>query len=95
MRPEPKGGARGLAEDGWLVEAAHTAYPTPKGEHGYDPADPKMAALFIAHGPAFRHGVTLASFDNVDVYPLLAALVGIAPRPNDGTLADLKAGLAN
>jgi len=83
-----------LAQDGWLVEAAHTAYPTPKGEHGYDPADPKMAALFIAHGPAFRHGVTLKSFDNVDVYPLLAALVGVKPRPNDGNLADLAPALA-
>ncbi|HEX3366370.1 ectonucleotide pyrophosphatase/phosphodiesterase [Phenylobacterium sp.] len=83
-----------LADVGWMVEAAHTAYPTPKGEHGYDPNDPQMAALFIAHGPSFNHGVTLPSFDNVDVYPLLAALTGVKPRPNDGRLADLAPALA-
>lgn len=83
-----------LADVGWIVEAGHSAYPTPKGEHGYDPADPQMAALFIAHGPSFSHGVTLAGFDNVDVYPLLAAVSGVKPRPNDGNLADLKAAFA-
>lgn len=62
---------------------------TTQGSHGYDPADPTMRALFIANGPAFRRGVELAPFDNVDVYPLLAKLVGVAPRPNDGDIAPL------
>jgi predicted AlkP superfamily pyrophosphatase or phosphodiesterase len=83
-----------LAQVGWMIEAAHTGYPIPKGEHGYDPADPQMAALFIAHGPSFNHGVTLAGFDNVDVYPLLTAVSGVKPLANDGNLADLKAALA-
>lgn len=60
-----------------------------RGAHGFDPADPTMRALFIAQGPAFRSGVELAPFDNVDVYPLLAKLLGIAPRPNDGDIAPL------
>jgi predicted AlkP superfamily pyrophosphatase or phosphodiesterase len=77
------------AEVGWMVEAERSARPGPKGEHGYDPAAPEMAALFIAHGPSFRHGVTLPSFDNVDVYPLLAAVTGVKPLKNDGHLADL------
>ncbi|WP_119717578.1 alkaline phosphatase family protein [Cognatilysobacter tabacisoli] len=55
-----------------------------RGSHGFDPALPSMRAVFIAHGPAFRRGVTLPAFDNVDVYPLLARLVGVAPVPNDG-----------
>jgi hypothetical protein len=55
---------------------------------------PEMAAVFVASGPAFRHGVVLKSFDNVDVYPLLARLVGVAPQPNDGNLADLTPALA-
>jgi hypothetical protein len=29
------------------------------------------------------------AFDNVDIYPLLARLVGVIPRPSDGNLADL------
>ena len=43
--------------------------------HGYDNADPTMTALFIANGPAFRPGVRLAPFDNVDVAPLLRDLI--------------------
>lgn len=54
------------------------------GEHGYDNDEPSMRALFIAHGPAFRSGVVVPEFDNVDVYPLLAHLLGFAPEPNDG-----------
>jgi len=55
-----------------------------RGSHGYDPALPSMRALFIASGPSFRSGATLPPFDNVDVYPLLARLLGIPAAPNDG-----------
>jgi predicted AlkP superfamily pyrophosphatase or phosphodiesterase len=61
----------------------------PRGSHGYDPALPSMHALFIASGPAFRRGATIAAFDNVDVYPLLARLIGIAAAPNDGDITPL------
>lgn len=62
---------------------AHRAAGT-RGSHGYDPAEPAMRAIFIARGPSFRTGVTLPAFDNVDVYPLLARLLGIPAAPNDG-----------
>lgn len=67
-----------LAEPGWLV--IDKAPPPDKlikagGAHGYDPAAPDMAALFIASGPAIRAGGTLASFDNVDVAPMLRTLL--------------------
>jgi len=65
------------------------------GAHGYDPEAPEMAAIFIANGPAFQRGVTLNSFDNVSVYPLLTHLTGITPEPNQGDLADVAAGLTN
>lgn len=64
-----------------------------KGNHGYDPADPRMAAIFVAHGPAFAAGATLPVFDNVDVYPLLAKITGLKPEPNDGNLAEIGAAL--
>ncbi|HJW45299.1 MAG TPA: ectonucleotide pyrophosphatase/phosphodiesterase [Lysobacter sp.] len=60
-----------------------------RGAHGFAPESPTMRALFIAQGPAFRSGATLPPFDNVDVYPLLAKLIGIAPAANDGDLAPL------
>ncbi|MEZ5996220.1 MAG: ectonucleotide pyrophosphatase/phosphodiesterase [Hyphomonadaceae bacterium] len=84
-----------LADRGWRYRSAQLPqYPGPnRGAHGYDPADPEMAAAFIAYGPAFRRGVTLAAFDNVSVYPLLMRLIGVAPEANDGALADTAAAL--
>ena len=52
------------------------------GDHGYDPDDPRMAALFLASGPAFKGRAVLPQFDNVDVYPLLRDLLGL-PRATD------------
>lgn len=85
-----------LSQTGWNL-TTHDYHPRDPtvADHGYDNADPLMAATFIANGPAFRHGVRLKTFDNVDVYPLLAKLVGVAPQPNDGDLADIAPALAN
>lgn len=60
-----------------------------RGSHGYDSALPSMRALFVARGPSFKAGVVLEPFDNINVYPLLARLLGIAPAPNDGDIAPL------
>ena len=76
-----------LADDGWIItthEDARTRKKFSLGEHGYDNDDPAMRALFVAHGPAFKPGLHIAEFDNVDVYPLLAHLLRITPQPNDG-----------
>ena len=84
-----------LADVGWTVVTREAAayYPLLHGNHGYDPAEPTMAAFFLAHGPAFKSGVTLAAFDNVDVYPMLARLLGVKPQPGDGDLSGVAAGL--
>ncbi len=60
-----------------------------RGSHGYDPDLPQMRATFIASGPAFRNGVTLPVFDNVDIYPLLMRLLRLPAEPNDGDIAPL------
>jgi predicted AlkP superfamily pyrophosphatase or phosphodiesterase len=75
-----------LAETGWWMATRATFATTPPrgGAHGYDPIDPQMAALFIAHGPAFKPGATLAPFENVDVYPLLVQLLAITPEDHAG-----------
>lgn len=64
-----------------------------RGSHGYDPALPSMRAMFIVRGPAFKVGARIPGFDNVDVYPLLAGLLGITPAPNDGDARTLRATL--
>ena len=83
-----------LAETGWLIQPDQAREVRAGGAHGYDNAAPEMAALFIASGPAFRSGAALPSFDNVDVYPLLARLVGVTPHPSDGNPATLAGILA-
>ncbi len=85
-----------LADVGWEVttrEAATRIKRFSVGEHGYDPAAPEMRALFIVHGPAFRPGHRQPVFDNVDVQPLLAHLLGISAPPGDGGLAPLAGSL--
>jgi len=83
-----------LPQTGWTVYSrARKPNYLEKGTHGFDPAAPEMAAVFVAHGPAFKAGVRLATFDNVDVYPLVARLAGIVAQSSDGRLAPLRPAL--
>ncbi len=76
-----------LAEVGWQIAPdARAAERTPAGGHGYDNMAAEMQAIFIAAGPAFKAGIVLAPFDNVDVYPLVMHLIGLQPLPSDGSL---------
>ncbi len=63
----------------------------PRGGHGYDPRQmPSMKAIFFAAGPDIRAGVTVASFENVDVYPLIAGILGLHTGPIDGEMGVLQ-----
>ncbi|QXD16548.1 ectonucleotide pyrophosphatase/phosphodiesterase [Rhodocaloribacter litoris] len=80
-----------VADEGWrIVTERARAEADPDrlrgGSHGYDNALPSMHALFVAHGPAFRQGLTVAPFENVHLYALMAHVLGLRPAPNDGTL---------
>jgi predicted AlkP superfamily pyrophosphatase or phosphodiesterase len=67
----------------------------PVGMHGYDATRmPEMKAIFFAAGPDIRPGITLEPFENVDVYPLVAKILGLditnlKTGPIDGTLGAL------
>jgi predicted AlkP superfamily pyrophosphatase or phosphodiesterase len=83
-----------LADVGWRVTTsenlAKNKEPLKLGEHGYDNADPRMQALFIAHGPAFQSGIRYHSFPNVDVYSLMAHVLNLTPAFNDGHFEDVQ-----
>jgi predicted AlkP superfamily pyrophosphatase or phosphodiesterase len=70
------------------------------GSHGWDPAIvPEVKAMFIAAGPDIRAGVQLPSFENVDLYPLVATILGLdishlASGPIDGRIEPVEAALA-
>jgi predicted AlkP superfamily pyrophosphatase or phosphodiesterase len=81
----------GVADEGWQVlrraTAASIAARTIRGQrgtHGYDPQLMSMRAIFIAAGPAFKRGVTVAPFENVSIYDVLARILRVAPASNDG-----------
>ncbi len=70
-----------LAEVGWTIAPAAPTRPVTGGAHGYDDTAREMQALFVAGGPAFRAGVTLPSFRNTAVHPLLRRILGMVPDP--------------
>lgn len=75
-----------IADSGWWIGLKGRTDPTTLrgGAHGYDNQAPDMRALFIAHGPSFRSGATLAQLDSVDIQPLLARLLGLSAPAGDG-----------
>jgi len=81
-----------LSETGWYV-TTRAALQKPGqwdqmdgGQHGFDPYDPAMRAVFVARGPSIKPGVVLPVFDNVDVYSLLARVSEVKPATSDGSL---------
>jgi alkaline phosphatase D len=66
-----------------------------KGVHGYDPRIvPEMRAIFYAEGPDIRKGVVLKPFENVNVYPFLAELLGLDAPATDGSASVLEPALS-
>jgi alkaline phosphatase D len=81
-----------LAEPNWEIYASrHAKYqdktPTKKivgAAHGYDNYSPQMQATFIASGPGFVEQAQVESFENIEVYGLVACLLDIKPAKTDG-----------
>lgn len=84
------------ADEGWdLVtreRQQELRYDASRGSHGYDPALPSMAAIFLAAGPSIAGGRRPRKFDNTGVYPFVARLLClpqhqyIVPAPLAGAL---------
>jgi predicted AlkP superfamily pyrophosphatase or phosphodiesterase len=72
-----------LAQVGWTITDGR---PFPRGQHGYDPTEPDMWALFIAIGPGIAPR-KLELVDNIDLYLLLCRLLGVLPETNDASNA--------
>jgi len=68
----------------------------PAGMHGYDATHmPEMRAIFFAAAPDIRPGIKLPPFENVNVYPLVAEILGLditslKSGPIDGKLGALE-----
>lgn len=93
-----------LPDEGWHVVSKATferlknnyrATGYLAGDHGYDPALPNMQGILVAHGPAFRAGVQHQAVENIHVYSLLCAALGLQPAANDGDDRLVRAWLRN
>lgn len=67
----PKKGKEGILERGKDI-----------GVHGYDPKEKAVQGIFYASGPEIAVGKEIRSFENVNVYPFVAELLGIQIPPN-------------
>ena len=78
-------------EVGWFVtRSANSSFPG-NGEHGWPPIESKSYSIFYARGPAFRERAVVKPFKTVDLYPLMCKLLGVNPRPNNGSLENVRA----
>jgi len=74
--------------------AGETDHPPTIGMHGFDPhLIPEMKASFFAAGPDLVPGKTVAPFENVNLYPWLAHMLGLRAPKSDGSLNILSATL--
>ena len=65
---------------------------TSVGKHGYDPRSvPEMKATFFAWGNQFKNSTVIDEFENVNVYPVVAEILGLKiAQPIDGKLRHIK-----
>lgn len=80
----------GIIDNGWSLTShdyyeSHQSYYS-GGTHGYDPEHSDMHAFFLAHGPAFKSGITVPAFENIQLYNLMTKIFNIKPAPNDGNI---------
>ena len=87
------------ADEGWVLTNAQRfadmerrgMLAHPRGGHGYDNQLPSMRAIFIAHGEAVKKGKVVDAFENVQVYNMMCAILGLKPAPNDGNMEAARA----
>lgn len=81
----------GIADEGWHITSAREVKRwgagqrrPPGGTHGYDARARSMLGLFMAAGPRLHSGAVVKPFENIHVYELMCAIIGITPAKNDG-----------
>jgi predicted AlkP superfamily pyrophosphatase or phosphodiesterase len=84
LRDNPRAGDLLLvADDRWVLlrRGADIEKFTSRGSHGYDPREAEMQGIFFAAGPNVRQLGRIPAFENVNVYPFLAALLRLDRPP--------------
>lgn len=87
-----------VCDDHWNIESK-TGWPArrarySRGTHGWDPTTANMGALFVAVGPAFKRSHEFADVENIHLYNLLCAVLGLRPARNEGDARLVREALA-
>ncbi|XP_048203630.1 bis(5'-adenosyl)-triphosphatase ENPP4 [Perognathus longimembris pacificus] len=82
-----------VADEGWTIVLNKSS--SKLGDHGYDNSLPSMHPFLAAHGPAFHRGYKHGALDIVDIYPMMCHILGLPPRPHNGTFGRAKCLLAD
>ena len=80
-----------LARPGWMLQRRATDRPPRGGAHGYDPDLREMHGIFVAAGPNVRPLGRVPTLASVDVYQLVARMLGLERVPaTDGDAGVLR-----
>ncbi|KAJ7389876.1 hypothetical protein OS493_028845 [Desmophyllum pertusum] len=78
---------------GWSVFMSNATVEPGKwvrGNHGWPPQKAETYSILFAQGPAFKVGYEIEPFSILDLYPMMCDLLGIEPRPNNGSMSIIK-----
>lgn len=76
-----------VADSLWSIGTSVDPEAYTGGAHGYDISFSDMHAIFLAEGPAFKEAYQSPSFSNVEVYGIIAHILGLSPAKTDGDLS--------
>ncbi len=76
-----------VADSTWSIGTRPDPSGYSGGAHGYDNAFTDMNTIFYAEGPAFKENYSAVPFSNVEVYGIIAHILGLDPAVTDGDLA--------
>jgi predicted AlkP superfamily pyrophosphatase or phosphodiesterase len=78
-----------VADSTWSIGTRPDGSGYTGGAHGYDNAYTDMGAIFYAEGPAFKSNFTAEPFSNVEIYGIVAHLLGLDPSQTDGSIENV------
>jgi alkaline phosphatase D len=79
-----------VADSLWSIGTQVDPFGYSGGAHGYDNAFTDMNTIFYAEGPAFNESYASTPFSNVEVYGIIAEILGLDPVVTDGNLENVR-----
>eukprot|EP00191_Tetraselmis_sp_GSL018_P023428 CAMPEP_0177627848 /NCGR_PEP_ID=MMETSP0419_2-20121207/31429_1 /TAXON_ID=582737 /ORGANISM="Tetraselmis sp., Strain GSL018" /LENGTH=303 /DNA_ID=CAMNT_0019129043 /DNA_START=764 /DNA_END=1676 /DNA_ORIENTATION=+ len=77
----------GVAREGWEIRGSSNQRANCRcgGNHGYRKDLQSMHSVFYGRGPRFEPGRRVPAFDNVELYNIMADIIGVVPAANNGS----------